>query len=131
MSAAERCWVLTGRCDMDAWAWSLRREPESLTVGAPASVDANWSWALDREEQSGDVAGFWHTHPPGGGTAPSERDVQTMRAWCLAFGKPLLCVIADGRRRAAYVFESDASRGHRLGPLAWTGRDTARVKTRN
>ena len=32
--------------------------------GAPMSVEADWRWALRREERSGDVLGFYHTHPP-------------------------------------------------------------------
>jgi hypothetical protein len=126
----ERCWVLTGAYERSGGTWLLRREPASMSTGSSSSVDADWRWALAREERDGDVAGFWHTHPPGAGTAPSSRDVQTMRAWCSAFGKPLLCIIADGRRRAAYRFEDDESSGSRAGPTAWTAPDTVRVGTR-
>jgi hypothetical protein len=123
----ERCWILTGGFDAGAGTWLLCREPATLTTGSSSSVDADWAWALDREEACGDVAGFWHTHPPGAGIAPSQRDVQTMRAWRLAFGKPLLCVIADGPRRAAYLFDGDESPGAILGKVAWTGTNHVQV----
>jgi hypothetical protein len=62
---------------------------------------------LHREERRGDVLGFYHTHP-GMAASPSRRDVRTMRAWCSAFGKPLLCVIAgaDGVRGFLFAEES-------------------------
>ncbi len=109
MWATERCWVLIGKLGTAAGDWRVRRRRP--VGGDAASVEVDWAWALAREEQYGDVLGFWHTHPAGAGVAPSERDLRTMRAWCNAFGKPLLCVIADGDRRAAYVFlngESEA-----------------------
>ena len=61
---------------------------------------------LAREEQRRDVIGFYHTHP-GLPACPSRRDVRTMHAWCSAFGKPLLCVMAgvDGAR--GYRFEDE------------------------
>ncbi len=79
--------------------------------GAPMSVEADWRWALHREERSGDVLGFYHTHPPQAGTSPSERDVRTMHAWCAAFGKPLLCVIACGAQAQATLFADDEDAG--------------------
>ncbi|UCG26062.1 MAG: Mov34/MPN/PAD-1 family protein [Chloroflexota bacterium] len=104
----EQCWVLLGAYDEndDIWRLRLRRH----VAGQPASVEADWCWTLEREEHQGDVAGFAHTHPPGAGTAPSDRDVKTMMAWCGAFGKPLLCLIAEGealRDPAAYLFQDD------------------------
>jgi proteasome lid subunit RPN8/RPN11 len=59
---------------------------------------------LAREEQKGDVLGFLHTHPDGP-AEPSHRDVRTMRAWCSAFGKPLLCLIAAPHQVRGYRFE--------------------------
>ncbi len=103
----EHCWILIGECRAGVWRFR-RRQPVTGTV---AAVDFDWRWALEREERHGDVAGFWHTHPPGAGTAPSARDVRTLRAWCSALGKPLVCVIAGGRQLAAYVFDGDASLG--------------------
>jgi hypothetical protein len=42
-----------------------------------------------------------------------------MRAWCSAFGKPLLCVIASPEGAAGYRFAGDgaASRGVKLAAL--------------
>jgi proteasome lid subunit RPN8/RPN11 len=65
---------------------------------------------LHREEGRHDVLGFFHTHPSGP-PRPSDRDVRTMRAWCSAFGKPLLCVIASPGGLAGFGFVDDASDG--------------------
>ena len=104
----EQCWALLGAYDEDLGSWQLRAHRQ--VTGQPASVEADWRWALAREEERGDVAGFAHTHPVGAGTAPSDRDVRTMAAWCSAFGKPLLCLIAEGETLhdpAAYLFFDD------------------------
>ena len=109
----ERAWILTGRVDGEKWTI----ETHEMTVGRPASVEANWGWALAREEEQGDVVGFWHTHPAGAGTSPSGRDVRTMQAWCSAFGKPLLCLISEEGQEgeaAVYLFENDESEGRRV-----------------
>ena len=92
--------------------WLVRRRRRML--GAAASVEADWRWALEREERHGDVVGFYHTHPPGAGVVPSERDVRTMRAWCGAFGKPVVCVIACGNRIRSTLFVTDEDAGRRL-----------------
>ena len=70
--------------------------------------------ALAREERRGDVIGFLHTHPMMS-ARPSKRDVETMRAWVSAFGKPLLCVIRGADALAAFRFDDDESRGTPLG----------------
>jgi proteasome lid subunit RPN8/RPN11 len=72
---------------------------------------------LTREEEQGDVVGFWHTHPAGSGTTPSRRDIRTMQAWCSALGKPLLCLISEEGREneaAVYLFDNDESEGQPL-----------------
>ena len=102
----ERCWVLVGSRAGRTWCVARCRRSD----GKPASVEADWAWTLSREERRGDVLGFVHTHPRGAGTTPSERDARTMRAWCSALGKPLLCIIADGPRIAAYVFPAGGGR---------------------
>lgn len=105
----EQCWVLLGAYDEKDKTWRLRARRH--VSGQPASVEADWRWALQREEERGDVAGFAHTHPAGSGVRPSQRDVQTMEAWCTAFGKALVCLIAEGEtldEPAGYLF-SDAS----------------------
>jgi proteasome lid subunit RPN8/RPN11 len=104
------------------WAWTLlgsRRggiwcargvQPRR---GERTRVEFDGPWVLQREQQRHDVVGFLHTHP-GMRACPSGRDVRTMRAWCGAFGKPLLCVIAgcDGLR--AFRFDDPASAGIEL-----------------
>lgn len=65
-------------------------------------------WVLKREEKHGDVVGFLHTHPDGP-ASPSERDVRTMRAWCGAFGKPLLCLIASPGGVRGYRFDGESA----------------------
>lgn len=101
----EQCWVLLGAYDEKEEMWRLRARRQ--VSGQPASVEADWRWALDREERVGDVAGFAHTHPAGSGVEPSQRDVRTMEAWCSAFGKALVCLIAEGETLddpAGYLF---------------------------
>ncbi len=92
--------------------WLMRRQ--RLAPGAPASVEADWRWALEREERAHDVVGFYHTHPLAAGASPSARDVRTMRGWCTAFGKPLLCVIACGSQAQATLFANDEDAGRPL-----------------
>jgi proteasome lid subunit RPN8/RPN11 len=104
----ELCWVLLGAYDENDQTWRLLARRN--VAGRPASVEADWRWALAREEERGDVAGFAHTHPAGSGTRPSQRDVRTMEAWCSAFGKALVCLIAEGEaldNPAGYLFRSD------------------------
>ncbi len=105
--AVERCWILTGAPD-GAGNWRFRRRKRS--AGDVASVEAAWEWALEREERFGDVIGFFHTHPRGAGARPSSRDILTMKAWCSAFGKPLLCVIAAGNDLKGYLFADAGAR---------------------
>ena len=40
--------------------------------------------------------------------------MRTMRAWCGAFGKPLLCVITSGTQTQATLFAHDEDAGHLL-----------------
>lgn len=102
----EVCYVLVGRRRGAIWEGRLCR----YQAGGPGSVEFDWAWVLAREEQEGDVLGFYHTHPAGR-TMPSERDARTMRAWVGCFGKPLLCVIESGAGLAAYVFSTDEDDG--------------------
>lgn len=108
--AVERCWVLVGQ--RRGRVWLCRRVRPSS--GDRASVGFDGAWVLDREERHGDVVGFLHTHPDGP-AEPSGRDRRTMRAWCGAFGKPLVCLIAapDGIRGVR--FDHDQSAGVPLG----------------
>jgi proteasome lid subunit RPN8/RPN11 len=92
--------------------WFCRRVRHSS--GERASVRFDGAWVLKREEKHGDVVGFLHTHPYGP-AAPSNRDLRTMRAWCGAFGKPLLCLIAIPEGIRGYRFDDDESAGQALG----------------
>ena len=98
----EQCWVLTASQEGNDWQVRLG----CFSSGQAHQVEADWLWALAREENHGDVAGFLHTHPPNSGTSPSQRDRQTMEAWCRSFGKPLLCLIQAGRSLSAWQFQS-------------------------
>jgi proteasome lid subunit RPN8/RPN11 len=79
-----------------------------FSSGQRTSVEFDGAWVLRREETHGDVVGFWHTHPDGP-ASPSVRDVRTMRAWCGAFGKALLCLISTPQRVLGYRFTDDQS----------------------
>src|SRR5687767_14811283 len=105
----EECWTLVGQ--RHGRVCLARRL--GYCTGEPASVEFDGAAALRREERRGDVVGFLHTHPVGP-LRPSRRDVQTMRAWCSAFGKPLLCLIARDERVTGFLFEDDESEGEPL-----------------
>jgi proteasome lid subunit RPN8/RPN11 len=109
MFACEECWILLGRRRGENW---LTRRVRRCR-GERTRVEFNGRWALKREETHGDIAGFFHTHPPGCNFV-SARDVRTMRAWCSAFGKPLLCVIASAGVVNAWRFDDDDSDGIKL-----------------
>jgi len=100
----EHCWTLVGLRRGPFW---YARRVRKVT-GKPASVEFDASWVLRREEDRGDVVGFYHTHP-GGPPQPSKRDLRTMHAWVAAFGKPLLCLIESEGMVAAFRFDDDES----------------------
>src|SRR5262245_21054938 len=108
-AAVEQCWILVGQRRGRIW---LGRKVRRV-VGERASVAFDGAWVLEREESRHDVIGFWHTHPDGP-DGPSDRDVRTMRAWCSAFGKPLLCVIQSPSVIAGFCFHDDKSDGVKL-----------------
>ena len=95
----EQCWTLLGQHRGRIWLCRRVRQ----TSGERACVRFDGAWVLKREERHGDVVGFLHTHPYGP-AAPSTRDVRTMKAWCEAFGKPLLCLIASPYGIRGYSF---------------------------
>ena len=114
----ERCWTLLGSREANAGIWRVRIE--RVVEGEHSKVDTDWSWTLTREESQGDVIGFYHTHPDGVGTQPSQRDIRTMQVWCSALGKPLLCLIAEERESGipeGYVFEHDEHGGRAVDSL--------------
>jgi hypothetical protein len=102
--------ILVGEQQNGVWLLRLRR----VRWGERSSVEAAWRWTMRREETSGDVLGFWHTHPPRAGTRPSLRDVHTMQAWCSALGKPLLCVIGCEKHVQSTLFVDDEDYGRAL-----------------
>jgi proteasome lid subunit RPN8/RPN11 len=105
----EQCWTLVGQRRGRVWFGRRVRH----VSGEHVRVNFDGPWVLDREETHGDVLGFLHTHPDGP-PAPSHRDVRTMRAWCSAFGKPLLCLIESPEGLKGYCFADDGSRGEEL-----------------
>jgi proteasome lid subunit RPN8/RPN11 len=105
-AAVEECWILVGA--RRGRIWNLRRI--NRYAGALTSVQFDGLATLQREEHRRDVMGFFHTHPDGP-PHPSARDIRTMRAWCSAFGKPLVCVIAAPLGLAAFQFIDDSSDG--------------------
>jgi len=111
--AVEHCWTLVGQ--RRGPIWYCRRLQAHR--GEPARVCFDGPWVLAREERRHDVLGFYHTHP-GMPARPSRRDVRTMRAWCSAFGKPLLCVIAGADGIRGYRFDDDTSAGVELAVVA-------------
>jgi proteasome lid subunit RPN8/RPN11 len=102
----EECWTLVGA--RRGRIWHLRRIDRC--AGAATSVNFDGLAVLHREERRRDVMGFLHTHPDGP-PRPSTRDIRTMRSWCSAVGKPLLCVIASPLGLAAFQFVDDCSQG--------------------
>jgi proteasome lid subunit RPN8/RPN11 len=102
----EQCWTLLGTRRGRIWFGRLVDHCD----GAETSVQFDGLGVLRREERRRDVMGFFHTHPDGP-PRPSARDIRTMRAWCSAFGKPLLCVIASPDGLAAFQFVDDRSDG--------------------
>lgn len=104
--ADEECWVLLGQ--RRGRVWYARRT--AYTVGEPHAVAFDHAAVLEREEQRGDVIGFYHTHPEGK-ARPSQRDLRTMRAWVGAFGKPMLCLIEGVDGLIGYRFDDDECGG--------------------
>jgi proteasome lid subunit RPN8/RPN11 len=106
---AEQCWTLVGQRRGPVW-YTRRVQPHT---GGRTSVGFDGNRILAREEHRHDVLGFYHTHPDGP-SCPSRRDVRTMRAWCSAFGKPLLCLIASPEGVRGFRFEDGEADGVEL-----------------
>jgi proteasome lid subunit RPN8/RPN11 len=118
----EESWVLVGT-GFPEWRMRAIR----YRSGARTTVTADSRYAFEREEKRGDVQGFMHTHPMGG-LRPSLRDIATMRAWCDAFGKPLLCIIESPRGIAAYRFDDYKSVGRPLSAVWVSGKTIVGVE---
>jgi proteasome lid subunit RPN8/RPN11 len=105
----EQCWALIGQHRGPIWfARRLGR-----WTGQPDRVEFDAAAVLRREEQRRDVVGFLHTHPHCA-ARPSQRDIDTMRAWVSAFGKPLVCLIEGTDGLAGFRFDDDVSSGSPL-----------------
>jgi proteasome lid subunit RPN8/RPN11 len=113
----EDSWTLVGARRGKTWRCRRLRHRS----GQAASVTADGQWTMLREESRGDVVGFMHTHPMGG-LAPSLRDVRTMRAWCDALGKSLLCVITTPDAIGGWRFDDYRSTGTRLAKVELVGK---------
>ncbi len=100
----EQCWTLVGA--RRGRIWLARRVDRHM--GELSSVSFDGPNVLAREERRRDIVGFFHTHP-GGPPQPSTRDVRTMRAWCSAFGKPLLCLIDGPDGLVGFRFDDDSN----------------------
>src|SRR5581483_8073855 len=96
----EVAYVLIGEHLDGVWLASMKWRRR----GAPLSVEFDWRRVMEREERSGDVVGFLHTHPRGC-QSPSSRDDATMIAWSSCFGKPLLCLIDDCTTIGAWLYD--------------------------
>lgn len=120
--ADEQCWLLLRGSRRD-W-YGLVRYHRGKRIGqerTAGQVEFDWQSVYDRQDTQGDVVGFWHTHPYQGGVGPSSRDIETMIAWCNSLGRPLLCIIHDGRWKAAYEFSQDGTYHTRAFDMAWYG----------
>ena len=100
--SCEVAYILIGETSGGIWHARMQWR----TSGEPASVDFEWQKVLTREEERGDVVGFFHTHPHGL-KSPSARDDRTMNSWSTCFGKPLLCLIDDGDGINGWVYDAD------------------------
>lgn len=101
--ADEQCWLLLG--NQNFWTAQYCRGKRVGIHRTTGLVSFDWQAVYDRQDTQGDVAGFFHTHPYRAGVHPSAQDIETMYAWANALGKPLVCVIHDGRWKAAWLFE--------------------------
>jgi len=101
-SSIEHCWILLGTSKEDLWHARMVK----MTSGTPCSVAFDPHWVLRREEEFGDIIGFWHLHP-GMSNHYSSIDDATMKAWVTCFGKPLVCCIQGTNGLAAWWFVDD------------------------
>ncbi len=119
---SEQCWTLVGISQGSFWQCALIHPHE----GKPAEVEFSFDAVEKRDETSGDVLGFLHTHPSGR-LDPSRKDVETMRAWTSCLGRPLLCLIAHQQRVEAFVFLDDECDGWRLAAADYLNDDVVIV----
>ena len=108
----EKCWVLVGQ-RQGPFCIGHKMQP---TEGAPTRVEFDHDWVIRRDESSGDIIGFLHTHPSGS-LEPSQRDVDTMQAWTSCLGKSLVCLIQCDAEIVGFTFVDDNCTGQ---PVAAT-----------
>lgn len=80
--------------------------------GERSSVEFPWQWVLEREDNHGDIIGFYHTHPGSGLQSAhySARDNETMSQWVECLGKPLICAIESGPALRVWLFRKKSVR---------------------
>jgi proteasome lid subunit RPN8/RPN11 len=93
--------------------------------GSPGHVDFDYNLVLKQEEENKNVIGFFHTHPMSF-ASPSTTDYDTMGAWTVCFGKPLVCCIKGINGHKAHWFIDDEKEhvtgwARRFGNI-WVGR---------
>jgi hypothetical protein len=77
----------------------------SHNLGNPGSVDFDWRTVYKYEDDpTWEVIGFWHSHPPGIGTAPSQTDYKTMNGWVNSLGRTLLGCISCKEETTGWWF---------------------------
>lgn len=69
--------------------------------GTPGSVEMDWRAVIECADTM-QLKGFHHTHPQGFGEM-SQRDHDTMDAWCHFLGIPLICAITEGGNTRAWI----------------------------
>lgn len=79
------------------------------TEGRPSGVDFDPNIVLQRENEYGDVVGFYHTHPHMS-SSPSSIDYRAMGGWTVCFGRPLACLIKGVDGLKAHWFIDDETR---------------------
>jgi len=99
--------------------------------GSPGEVEFDHNAVMKRDEEHGDVVGFFHTHPMSL-ASPSMTDYATMGAWTVCFGKPLVCCIKGVNGHKAHWFIDDETKHvtgwvRRFGDI-WIGRVPKKVR---
>ena len=105
MEQKEICKVILGKYRKRFFLGQLINK----TIGDEHSVEFDGNWVLKREEEHGDVLGFYHTHI-GNDCKLSRRDIKTMAAWIDCFNKPLLCMIESSLKWELYDFYPSPAR---------------------
>lgn len=105
------CHILIGKRIGRFWFGRLVKK----IIGGSTSVEFDWDWVLKREENRGDIIGFWHSHEID--IRPSSRDIETMLAWIRCFGKTLVCIIQTANYRASYLCAFYKSNAQKTGIL--------------